>query len=159
MTYLIDGHNLIPHVAGLSLDQLDDEEELLARLDTFSRQKHCQIEVFFDRGQTGNQRDIHHNRVNAHFVLPPINADTAIQSRLLGIGRMARNYIVVTSDHEVQSHARHTGARILSSPEFAALLDRIHSSIDKPKNEKSLPSNEVEEWLKLFQKGRKNNNL
>ena len=36
MTYLIDGHNLIPHVAGLSLDQLDDEDGLVALLVGFS---------------------------------------------------------------------------------------------------------------------------
>ena len=50
MTYLIDGHNLIPYIAELSLDQLDDEEELVTLLVNFSIKQNCQIEVYFDRG-------------------------------------------------------------------------------------------------------------
>ena len=35
MPFLIDGHNLIPHIRGLSLSQLDDELALLGLLNSF----------------------------------------------------------------------------------------------------------------------------
>jgi predicted RNA-binding protein with PIN domain len=154
MTYLIDGHNLIPQVPGLSLDRLDDEEELLSRLEAFSQLKKCQIEVFFDRGQIGHERNIHRNRVNAHFVLSPMTADDAISARLLGIGRAARNYIVVSSDHSVQNRARQHGASILSSREFAAMLEQVHLERKDKTDETKTNPGEIDEWLDLFTKGR-----
>ena len=47
MPYLIDGHNLIPKL-GLRLDSIDDESELIAILQEFSRRERRQVEVFFD---------------------------------------------------------------------------------------------------------------
>jgi len=38
MPYLIDGHNLIPKIPGLRLDQLDDEQSLFALLDDYFKQ-------------------------------------------------------------------------------------------------------------------------
>jgi hypothetical protein len=37
MPYLIDGHNLIPKLIGFSLRAMDDEEQLIPLLQTFSR--------------------------------------------------------------------------------------------------------------------------
>ena len=37
MPYLIDGHNLIPKVRGLSLQSMDDEMELVELLQEFCR--------------------------------------------------------------------------------------------------------------------------
>jgi predicted RNA-binding protein with PIN domain len=154
MTYLIDGHNLIPHVSGLSLDHPDDEEELLSLLEAFSQLKKCQIEVYFDRGRIGNDRDIRRNRVSAHFVLPPMAADGAISARLLGIGRAARNYIVVTSDRAIQSRACQSGAGVLSSPEFAALLERVQSTRKSETGDPTTKPGEIDEWLELFSKNK-----
>ena len=35
MSYLIDGHNLIPKIPGLTLRQMDDENELIEILQRF----------------------------------------------------------------------------------------------------------------------------
>ncbi len=37
MPTIIDGHNLIPKVRGLSLQRLDDELELIQKLQTYCR--------------------------------------------------------------------------------------------------------------------------
>ncbi len=52
MPYLIDGHNLIPKL-GLRLDLLDDELELLVRLQEFCRLRRAQVEVYFDGAPPG----------------------------------------------------------------------------------------------------------
>ena len=156
MTYLIDGHNLIPHIAGLSLDQLDDEEKLVSLLVNFSNRRNCQIEVYFDRGQIVSEREYRRGRVQVHFVLPPMIADSAILARLLGIGKAAKNYIVVTSDQNVQNHARTIGAAVLTSQKFARLLDNT----DKEKGpglQGQKPADtekEIDEWMKLFSRGK-----
>jgi predicted RNA-binding protein with PIN domain len=89
MTYLIDGHNLIPHIPGLCLDQLDDEMGLVTLLVNFSNKKKSQVEVYFDHGNLNSERDFQRGRVHVHFVLPPMIADNAMLSRLLGIGSNA----------------------------------------------------------------------
>jgi len=39
MPFLIDGHNLIPHIRGLSLSQLDDELALLDLLNNYFKKE------------------------------------------------------------------------------------------------------------------------
>ena len=157
MTYLIDGHNLIPKLAGMSLDQLDDEQELIERLAAFSAQHKRQVEVFFDRGQVNNVNNFQRNRVHVHFVRRPMTADDAILVRLLGTGKAARNYTVVSGDRTVQERARRLGAGILSSQSFARQLE-VGSQTAK-KNKASPPDGEdqddIQEWLDLFSKGGK----
>lgn len=55
MPYLIDGHNLIPKL-GLRLDSPDDELELTAILQEFSRLSRHAAEVYFDGAPTGQAR-------------------------------------------------------------------------------------------------------
>ena len=156
MTYLIDGHNLIPNVAGLSLDQLDDEEGLVALLVGFSIKRNCQVEVYFDRGHLSSEREFRRGRVNVHFVLPPMIADSAILARLLGIGKAAKNYIVVTSDQNVQNRARRIGAMVMPSQKFARLLKNTDNK-KVPGCQGQKPANnekEIDEWMKLFSRGK-----
>ncbi len=156
MTYLIDGHNLIPFVAGLSLDQLDDEEELISLLVHFSIEKKCQVEVYFDHGHLNSEREFKRGRVHVHFVLPPMIADSAILARLLGIGKAAKNYIVVTSDQTVQNRARRIGAIVISAQEFAQHLQKPNNKkipnrrVKKPADHEK----EIEEWMQLFARGK-----
>ncbi len=152
MTYLIDGHNLIPHVSGLSLGDVDDEKELIQLLSSFSQIKRCQIEVYFDQGQTGGIRDTIQNRVKVHFTLPPVSADDALILRLLGIGRAAKNYTVVSSDQQVRSRARQAGANLMTSQDFAELLINTVNSkkVKHPKQDHQ--KDEITEWLELFSK-------
>ena len=53
MQYIIDGHNLIPNIRGLTLSDLDDEQALIDLLTPFLRAKKSRAMVFFDRAGTG----------------------------------------------------------------------------------------------------------
>ncbi len=152
MRYLIDGHNLIPHVDGLSLRQMDDEEALVARLQEYARRTRSRIEVFFDRAPDLQQRTLSRGMVQIHFVTHRSTADAAIVKRLHALRGDARNWAVVTSDRQVQANARACGARVIPSPEFASRL-REPGDSDSEAGEKPAPPTseaDLEEWLRLF---------
>ena len=151
MPYLIDGHNLIPKL-GLRLDSIDDEMQLINVLQEFCRLQRRDAEVYFDGAPVGQARSQKFGIVSAHFVRLGTTADSAIKSRLEKMGRAARNWIVVSSDHEVQSSARTVHADVISSEKFVELLKKSSSRESKSNTENKLSSAEVEEWLRLFGK-------
>lgn len=156
MPYLIDGHNLIPKL-GLRLDAPDDELELIAVLQEFARLNRREVEVYFDGAPVGAAGTRKMGNIKAHFVRLGQTADSAIRARLLRLGRSAKNWTVVSSDHEVQSSARITGAAPIASEEFVKLLRQARVSAPKPGEERSLSKHEVEEWLEIFKRGKEQN--
>lgn len=149
MPYLIDGHNLIPRL-GLRLDSPDDEMELVGILREFARLNRREVEVYFDGAPPGHAGTRKLGTVKAHFVRLGLTADSAIRARLQRMGRSAKAWIVVSSDREVQGAARTSRAESMSSDEFADLLRQMREASPKPDEEKILSKNEVEEWMKLF---------
>jgi predicted RNA-binding protein with PIN domain len=153
MPYLIDGHNLIPKL-GLRLDAMDDEMELIAILQEFCRLERKQVEVYFDGAPTPHAGTRKHGSVTAHFVPLKSTADNAIRQRLKNMGKSAKNWTVVSSDHRVQLEARDVRAEILSSDAFANALKQARNSAPKPTEQRKLTSQEVDDWLKLFEQRR-----
>jgi predicted RNA-binding protein with PIN domain len=154
MPYLIDGHNLIPKM-GLRLDSMDDEMELVSLLQEYCRlTRRNGMEVYFDGAPPGSAGTRRLGPVTAHFVRLGSSADEAIRKHLKALGRGAKNWTVVTSDRQVQSEARAAQAEILSSETFSALLKEARSAIPKTAKEQKLSRDEVEEWMRLFQKGK-----
>ena len=150
MPYLVDGHNLIPKV-GLHLNSPDDEMELVAILKEFARLKRQQVEVYFDGAPIGQAGTRKLGTVRAHFVPLGQTADSAIRLRLKKMEKDAKNWIIVSSDHEVQSAARVVRAQIVTSEEFVKMLRAATNSAPKANTEnKKLSAQEVDEWLKLF---------
>ncbi len=150
MPYLVDGHNLIPKV-GLHLNSPDDEMELVAILKEFARLKRQQVEVYFDGAPIGQAGTRKLGTVRAHFVPLGQTADSAIRSRLKRMEKDAKNWIIVSSDHEVQSAARAVRAQVVTSDEFVKMLRAATNSAPKANTEnKKLSAQEVDEWLKLF---------
>ena len=150
MPYLIDGHNLIPK-AGLRLDSPDDEMELVAILQEFARLKRQQLEVYFDGAPIGYDGSRSVGTVRVHFVRLGQTADNAIRERLNRMAKDARNWIVVSSDREVQSSARVVHAQYISAEEFVKSLSEVDNSAPKVNTaDKKLSSAEVDEWLKIF---------
>ena len=150
MPYLIDGHNLIPKV-GLHLNSPDDEMELVAILKEFARLKRQQVEVYFDGAPIGQAGTRKLGTVRAHFVPLGQTADSAIRSRLKKMEKDAKNWIIVSSDHEVQNAARVVRAQVVTSEEFVKMLRAATNSAPKANTEnKKLSAQEVDEWLKLF---------
>jgi predicted RNA-binding protein with PIN domain len=153
MPYLIDGHNLIPKL-GLRLNSMDDEMELVAILQEFCRLERRQVEVFFDGAPAPHAGTRRLGTVTAHFVPLGTTADEAIRKHLKKMGKSARNWTVISSDRQVQADARAVQAEVISSDAFAVTLKQARNSAPKPTNERKLSSQEVDDWLKLFEERR-----
>jgi hypothetical protein len=154
MPYMIDGHNLIPHIPNISLRDPDDEARLIELLIAFCSKVNKRATVYFDRGARGWQDPMLMGGVTARFIAAPRTADQAISSHLGNLRGEARNWTVVSSDREVQRSAKSAGSRILSSREFAHLLHPAAPRIEEIPEKPSEPDSEEEIafWEKLFQR-------
>ncbi len=156
MPYLIDGHNLIPKIPGLSLQAHDDEQQLVDLIQAFCRARRQKAEVFFDLAAPGHAGSRQVGLVKVHFISRSSNADDAIRRRLEQIGREAPNWQVVSSDHQVQAEARSRHAKVVSAESFAAILAPSGIMDEKPpKGELEPTPGEIDEWLRIFSKRRK----
>jgi len=157
MAYLVDGHNLIPKIPGLSLRALDDEMQLIELLQEFCRVRRKKVELFFDNAPPGQARARQYGWVMARFIRQGSSADQAIRTRLAALGPAARNWTVVSSDQAVQAAARSSGAVVISSDEFARQVQQaLQQAASGPAAGKkpvdtALKPEEVEAWLKFFQ--------
>ena len=158
MIYLIDGHNLIPKIPGLSLRVLDDEARLIELLQVFSRVRRSAVEVFFDGAPPGQAGVRRYGTLKAHFVRAGRTADDAIVAHLRTLGSRAAEVSVVSSDHRVQAEARSLRASLIESGSFARDLLEAQVAAQPGRadpREASLGAEEVDEWLKLFSGGKK----
>lgn len=154
MPYMIDGHNLIPKL-GLRLDEPDDEMELVRLLQDFARIRRQQVDVYFDGAPVGHAGTRKLGTIKAHFVRQGQTADSAIRRRLEEMGKSAKNWVIVSSDHEVQSAAKVNQAQFIRAEEFVKQLRSALITITKEENEDSkMSAKEVEEWMKIFSKGK-----
>ncbi|MEW6716876.1 MAG: NYN domain-containing protein [Chloroflexota bacterium] len=150
MPHIIDGHNLIPRIPGLSLQHADDEIELITLLQTYSRTHRKKVEAYFDRSPPGTPHVKHFGPVVAYFIPEGKTADDAIQARLHRLGKAARNWTVVSSDRAVQRAAHAAGAHVVSSETFACEL----TPKDPPTPTDDAPTEqEVTYWLRQFEAG------
>jgi uncharacterized protein len=153
---MIDGHNLIPKVPGLSLRAVDDEIQLIELLQEFCRMQRKQVEVYFDNAPAGQQGVRRYGSVTAHFVRQGSSADAAIRQRLGRLGKAAPNWTVVSSDEAVQSSARYVRAQVIGSEAFVGLMRSSFQGNSAPgidPGSAPVHPDEVEEWLKLFGDG------
>ena len=152
MRYLIDGHNLIPHVPGLELEMLDDEERLVQRLQDFCRLERHQVEVYFDGTPPEYAGRRQYGAVTAVFVRKGQIADAAIRRRLRQLGTQAKQWTLVSSDQAVQVAGRELHTAVLRSEDFARMMAQGGAQAgqaEKP-DEGPLSPDEVDEWLSLF---------
>lgn len=155
MPYLIDGHNLIPKIPGLSLRAVDDEIELIKHLQAFQRRIRKKIEVYFDKATPGEARTQRYGSITAHFSPEGKTADAAILTRLRQLGGDARTWTVVSSDRQVQAAARAAHARVVDAHTFAqqmasASAPASESEATLAKPDAPLSPEEIDEWLDLF---------
>jgi len=153
MPYLIDGHNLIPHISDLKLSDLDDEASLIKILQLFATHRRTKVEVFFDRAPAANARKEKHGMVLAHFVHHGITADSAIITRLSKLGPRVKNWTVVSSDREIISEVKSFQGKSIKSADFAASLNQgeIDPSTAEDKSpDPDIQSDDVDYWLDQF---------
>ena len=165
MEYYIDGHNLIPKISGISLTDDNDENELLERLQEFSRLSRRKCTVFFYKAPDNSTREKSYGTLRVINVTHHTKADEEIIARINKIGRTrAAEITVVTSDRHVQWQCRQAGAAVMESDKFASEMNSLFSSGTvrtikgnrKPKIEPKLSSKEVEAWLEIFSEKPKN---
>lgn len=159
MPYIIDGHNLIPRIPSLSLQDIDDERQLVEMLQEFCRLSRKKVEVYFDNAPPGQLKVQKFGFVTAFFVRAGQSADQAIQHKLNRLGNEARNWSVVSSDREVQSAARAARATVIPTQSFAQqmleTMEATNSSTDTSV-EPTMSPDELEDWLKLFEESDEN---
>jgi len=150
--WIIDGHNLIPQVPGLSLQDPDDEGKLIQWLAEFCRIRQDTMDLYFDKAPVGFAKSKRFGRITAHFIQTGKTADDAILHKLQREKNSARNMTIVSTDRVVQANAKSFQARILSSAEFARLA--LNTRDTKPATEGQpldLSPRELDEWLDLFE--------
>ena len=152
MRTLIDGHNLIPKVPGMSLQTIDDEDRLIEALQVYCRVRRQMVEVFFDQAAPGHAGQRRAGQVTVHYVRQGKTADQAIIERLRHLGKKAQDWKVVTSDRQIRVEARVLGARLVSSEEFSAELQAARWAAQVEQKEDPPPpgQDELDEWLRLF---------
>ncbi len=153
MPYLIDGHNLIPKVPGMDLGAVDDELQLIEMLQEFCRRRRKKAEVYFDNAPAGQPRARNYGLVVARFARAGVSADALIQSHLQRLGRSARNWTVVSSDHQVQASARAARAQPITSEAFAGeMIAALREAPPEPEAESGaeISPEELDDWLTLF---------
>jgi predicted RNA-binding protein with PIN domain len=149
MPYLIDGHNLIPHL-GLQLADPDDEAKLAAALQRYFARTRRQGTVYFDRQAPGGAAGASSRHLTVRFVAPPRTADDAIRAHLARLRGEARNWVVVSNDRAVRQAAERAGARWISSGTFAGeVLAARHAGVaEKP--DAALSPEDLAEFERLF---------
>jgi predicted RNA-binding protein with PIN domain len=149
---IVDGHNLIPKIKGLSLKMLDDESELIQILQEYARLTRKKIEVYFDGAPLEHAGSRKIGTIHAHFINIQSSADAAIINRVRKMGRKALQVKVVSSDLRIQQQIRACQAQVIPSEEFAKDIQKTFTarpSGTKPDATKMSPA-EVDKWLELF---------
>jgi predicted RNA-binding protein with PIN domain len=153
MPLLIDGHNLIGQIPGMSLADYDDEGELVMLLRRYTTAKRGRsVVVVFDHGVYGHPQRLDGYGVICYFARSPQDADAQLIKRINALKR-PRDWRLVTSDRQVARAAEERGMRVISAREFAQqLLRPARQSATPPEEQRDvrLSPAEVDEWLKLF---------
>jgi predicted RNA-binding protein with PIN domain len=155
MNLLIDGHNLIGQIAGISLADPDDEAKLVRLLRSYAvRKRNRQVVVVFDRGVRGHPQKLDGYGVVCHFALSPQDADQQLVKRINALPR-PRDWVLVTSDRAVARAATDRGMRVIDARTFAAEISGLQrkSPAAPPSDEKReirMSEAEMAEWMRLF---------
>jgi len=151
MPYLIDGHNLIGQMPGLSLADPDDEQKLIELLRAYLVRTDKKGTVVFDQGLPGGAARWSNNVLEVRFAPAPKKADDLIRERLER-ERNPGGLTVVTADRELAQAAQRAGARVRRPAEFARDLTVYPKTA--PKKETGLTAAEVEAWEQEFRSGK-----
>ncbi|MCQ3931065.1 MAG: hypothetical protein DPW16_11455 [Chloroflexi bacterium] len=164
MPYLIDGHNLIAQMPDLKLDDPDDEAKLVLKLRSFSSRVGKRVVVVFDHGLPGEVS----TRLSTHSVIVKFASEhssaDAVMRDIIRRTEDPASWIVVSSDSEVTDIAKIVGMRCITAHDFAPQLKATpkvnpkikaaQQAVSKKANPRLSPK-EVEDWMALFAKDKK----
>lgn len=152
MPYLIDGHNLIGKVPDISLDDPNDEAQLVQKLLGYVARTGVKIVVIFDHGVPAGVSRMSTRSVRVIFASPTSNADRVMIDRIYK-ARNPKEWWVVSSDNEVLVTARRRKMHTLSAAKFADMLANPPRRAKPGREEAANPTiskEEVDEWLRIF---------
>jgi predicted RNA-binding protein with PIN domain len=149
---LIDGHNLIGQMPDLSLADPDDEQKLVVLLRKYAARRRAKIIVVFDSGVPGGRsNELSGGGVTAIFAGSNTIADRILMERIRELKKPGE-WIVVSSDREVQIAAARRHLIVWSSPDFVKRLIAPPPSKNKKPSmvEEAVSDDDVTEWLNIF---------
>jgi predicted RNA-binding protein with PIN domain len=152
MPLLIDGHNLIGQIPGLSLADPDDEGDLVMLLRRYTTaQRGRKVVVVFDHGVYGHPQTLDGYGVSCYFARSPQDADAQLIKRIRALKR-PRDWTLVTSDRQIARAAEEHGVRVISSHVFARqlLAPARPAATQEEQRDIRLSEAEIEKWLRLF---------
>ena len=163
MPYLIDGHNLIGRLPDISLDDPNDEAQLVQKLAGFTARTRKRCVVVFDNGLPGGESSMSTRAVKVIFAASHYTTADRVMMARIRKERDAVAWTVVSSDNEVLDAARRYHMKTLTSAEFARLLENtaVRPGMDVAEDV-HLSEGEIDEWLRIFdgdkrpKRGRKN---
>ncbi len=152
MPYLIDGHNLIAHLPDIDIADEHDEAQLVLKLRGFAAGRRVACTVVFDGGLPGGQSSLSTRGVKVVFAASQhSDADSLIKRRIEKL--RGAGWTVVSSDHEIQTHARRYNLATLTAAQFAQEMARRPSPKAEAPGEEvnpDIPPGDVDDWLRVF---------
>lgn len=153
MHYLIDGHNLIGKMPDISLDDPDDEVQLILRLRSWTAQrKKRRVTVIFDGGMPGGKNvKLSTSSVRVVFASEGQIADALLVARILKAKNPAE-FTLVSSDNKILEVAQSKRMPTIKSDTFGMKL-KPRTSEPSPTSSDDQPQvseEEVAQWLDLF---------
>ncbi len=157
MHYLIDGHNLIGKLPDISLDDPNDEVELILRLKSWAAaSRKRKVTVYFDGGLPGGvEQRLSTSDIKVIFAPEGRTADSLIIKRIRKLQNPAE-YTLVTSDQQIIAAAQKRRLPHLRSEDFAEKMGRDKQKRAAPPpslpetDDPKISENEVAEWLAIF---------
>jgi hypothetical protein len=151
---LIDGHNLIGQMPGMSLKDFDDEEQLVRRLRGYALRKRARIAVVFDSGVPGGKSQLlSGGGVEAIFAGSHTNADRILIERIHAEKR-PQLWTLVSGDRAIQEEARRCRMRVQESADFAKLLSPPAAAGKSSPTDKPDQEEDVSGWIDIFKSKR-----
>ena len=155
MPYIIDGNNLIGSAPDFSFEDTEARKKLLYIVRKYQESRNNNIILVFDgEPENGSYRQPLTNKFTVIYPRYGNSADDEIR-KLLNSYVDYRNVVLVSSDRELKTFARHKGARTVNSIEFYFELKRVYR-INGKKEENlrrintTVSDTEVDHWLKVF---------
>jgi len=147
--FLIDGHNLIGQIPGMSLADPHDEARLVERLKSYMARHSKRCVVVFDAGLPGGpSRQLSTSSVQVIFAHGGTTADAILLERIREI-KDPGSWTVISADRAITEAARRRRMRIIPPAEFAQGLEGPYVPDDDNPNPRLTPD-EIDEWLRMF---------
>ncbi len=163
---VVDGYNLLyklyPPPASASLDVLRQETE--KQLLRFQQENACPVTIVYD-GKGGPRESAFGAPLHIVFTPASQSADLWIIDYVKSLNTKVKIVTIVSSDDEIRRYATAFGARCIKSEEFVLQLQRTkgaetsgnnhlmpkqRSFKEKKFNDKLLSEQEIDRWMKLF---------